>query len=190
MFYLFVDTSGNVEIPRLGNSLEPSCNVHSVAIDVIRFDNYVPKIHSNSILYPVFARERRVTPHHALLDDDGAPNGFDRALEHSKKTVPRTFHEPSVVLSDRGLNELAPKSHDPRVCPLLIDSHESAIAGDISGHDSCETPRRSIGWIGSIFPLADVIDLAWHLRHLFPHTEIVQSSKRDAILNWCSGAVM
>jgi len=90
------------------------------------------------------------------LDDDGAPNGFDRAVEHSEKTVPRSFVKPSVVLSDSGLNELAPISLDARVCPLLIDSHESAIAGDISGEDSREPTRRLIG---SIDPRPDGIDL-------------------------------
>jgi hypothetical protein len=38
-----------------------------------------------------------------------------------------------MVLNDRGFNELASISLDARVSPLLIESHESAIAGDISG---------------------------------------------------------
>jgi hypothetical protein len=90
------------------------------------------------------------------LDDNGAPNGFDWAVEHSEKTVPRSFDKPPVVLSDSGLDELAPITLDARVCPLLIESHESAIAGDISGQDSRETPRRLIGFIS---PLMEVMDL-------------------------------
>jgi hypothetical protein len=90
------------------------------------------------------------------LDDNGAPNGFDRAVEHSEKTIPRTLDKPTVVLSDSGLNELAPISLDARVCPLLIESHESAVAGDISDQDGRETPRRLMG---SIFPRTDGMDL-------------------------------
>jgi hypothetical protein len=67
------------------------------------------------------------------LDDNGAPNGFDRTVEHSEKAVACSFDKSSMVLNDRGFNEFASISLDARVRPLLIESHESAIAGDISG---------------------------------------------------------
>jgi hypothetical protein len=90
------------------------------------------------------------------LDDNGAPNGFDRAVKHREKAVARSFDQPSVVFNDSGLNKFAPVSLDARVRPLLIESHESAIAGDISGQDSCETPWRLIGGID---PRPDGVDL-------------------------------
>jgi hypothetical protein len=90
------------------------------------------------------------------LDDDGAPNSLDWAVEHHEETITRGLDEPSMVLKDRGLNEFAPISLDARVCALLIDGHESAVAGDISGQDSCETPRRLIGFI---YPRPDGMDL-------------------------------
>jgi hypothetical protein len=61
-----------------------------------------------------------------------------------------------MVLNDRGFNELASISLDARVRPLLIESHESAIAGDISGQDSRETPWRLIRGID---PRPDGMDL-------------------------------
>jgi hypothetical protein len=61
-----------------------------------------------------------------------------------------------MVLNDRGFNELASISLDARVRPLLIESHESAIAGDIRGQDSCETPWRLIRGID---PGPDGMDL-------------------------------
>ena len=117
MLDLFVDASRDKKVSRIGNSLKPRCNVDAIAIDVIGFDNDVPKIDSNSILYPLLTWERRVTPDHALLDDDGAADGFDRAVEHSEKAVTRTFNKPSVMLDDSGVNELAPMSLYPRVRP-------------------------------------------------------------------------
>jgi hypothetical protein len=141
---LFVDASRDKKVSRIGNSLKPRCNVDAITIDVVGFDDDVSEIDSNSILYPLLTWERRVTPDHALLDDDGAADGFDRAVEHSEKAVTRTFNKPSVMLDDRGVNELAPMSLYPRVRALLIHCHESAIAGDISGHDSRETPWRPI----------------------------------------------
>jgi hypothetical protein len=109
------------------------------------------------------------------LDDDRTANSFDRAVEYRKKTVSRIFDNPSVVLSDSGLDEFATVSLDPRVRPLLIDRHEPAVAGDIGGQYGCETPRRSLGWIRSTSPLPDVMDLTCHLSALsftgFVHSE-------------------
>ena len=159
---LFVDASRDKKVSRIGNSLKPRCNVDAITIDVVGFDDDVSEIDANSILYPLLTWERRVTPDHALLDDDGAADGFDRAVEHSEKAVTRTFNKPSVMLDDRGVNELAPMSLHPRVRALLIHCHEPAIAGDISGHDSRETPWRPINWMGPISSLSNVMDLTWH----------------------------
>jgi len=75
-----------------------------------------------------------------LLDDDGAPDGFDWTVEHRQKAVSRTFDQPSMMLGDRGINEFAPMPLHSRMCPLLVDRHEAAIAGDISRDDSREAP--------------------------------------------------
>jgi hypothetical protein len=139
---LFVDASRDKDVSRFGNSLKPRCNVDAITVDVIGFDNDISEVYSNSILYPPLARQRRVTPDHALLDDDGAADGFDRAVEYREKAVARTFNETSVILDDRRVNEVASVAHHPRVRTLLIHCHEPAVAGDVSGQDSRETPRR------------------------------------------------
>ena len=177
MLDLFVDASGDKEVSRIGNSLKPRCNVDAITIDVVRLDNDVPEIDANSILDPLLTGERRVAPDHALLDDDGAADGFDRAVEHGEKAVTRTFNKSSVMLDDGGVNELAPMSLHPRVRSLLIHCHEPAIAGDVSGHDSCETPWRPIGWIGSISPRSDVMDLTWHSARFLSPTELFQAPR-------------
>src|SRR5690349_4142985 len=165
---LLVDAAGDVEVSRIGNSFEPRRNVNAIAIDVVGFDNDVAEIHANSVLYPLLTRERRVTPDHALLDDDAAADGFDRAVEYREKTVTGAFNKSSVMLDDRGVNELAPIPLHARVRALLIHCHESAVAGDISGQDSRETPWRPIDWIGPISPLPDVMDLTWHSASFLP----------------------
>src|SRR4029079_14907385 len=121
MFDLLVDPSGNIKVSRVGNSLKPRCNVDGITIDVVRLDNNVTEIDANSILYPLFACQRRVTPDHALLDDDGAADGFDRAVEHGEKAITRAFNESSMMLDDRGLDEFASMPLHPRVSSFLID---------------------------------------------------------------------
>ncbi len=175
MLDLFVDASRDKEVARIGNTLKPRCNVDAITIDVVRLDNDVPEIDANSILDPLLTWERRVAPDHALLDDDGAADGFDRTVEHSEKAVTRTFNKSSVMLDDGGINELAPMPLHPRVRSLLIHCHEPAIAGDVSSHDSCETPWRPIDWMGPISPRPDVMDLTWHSARVPPSNEFFQA---------------
>jgi hypothetical protein len=139
---LFVDASRDKDVSRFGNSLKPRCNVDAITVDVIGFDNDISEVYSNSILYPPLAWERRIAPDHALLDNNGAADGFDRAVEHREKAVARTFNESSVILDDRRVNEVASVPHHPRVRALLIHCHEPAITGDVSGQDGGEAPWR------------------------------------------------
>ena len=139
---LFVDTSRDKDVSRFGNSLKPRCNVDAITVDVIGFDNDISEVYSNSILYPPLAWERCVAPDHALLDNNGAADGFDRAVEDREKSVARTFNESSVIFDDRRVNEVASVPHHPRVRALLIHCHEPAITGDVSGQDGGEAPWR------------------------------------------------
>jgi hypothetical protein len=55
------------------------------------------------------------------LDDDGAADGFDRAVEHGEKAVTRAFDKSSVMFDDRGVDEFAPVPLHPCVSSLLIE---------------------------------------------------------------------
>jgi hypothetical protein len=74
--------------------------------------------------------------------NNGAADGFDRAVEDREKSVARTFNESSVIFDDRRVNEVASVPHHPRVRALLIHCHEPAITGDVSGQDGGEAPWR------------------------------------------------
>lgn len=71
MLDLLVDASRDEGVSWIGNSLKPRCNFDAITIDVVGLDDDVPEIDVNSILDPLLTGERRVTPNHALLDDDG-----------------------------------------------------------------------------------------------------------------------
>src|SRR5262249_17462196 len=73
---LVVDACRDEDVSRIGNSFKPRCNVDAITIDVFRFDDDVSEIHSDPILYPLVTCERRITPHNALLNDDGAADSF------------------------------------------------------------------------------------------------------------------
>jgi hypothetical protein len=132
---LFVDAARDKDISRFGNSLKPRCNVDAITVDVIGFDNDISEVYSNSILYPPLAWERRIAPDHALLDNNGAADGFDRAVEHRQKAVAGIGNELAAVLCEVGLDEFAPLPRHPGECAFLVKLHEPAVAGDIGRED-------------------------------------------------------
>ena len=88
----------------------------------------------------------RVATNQILLDDDAAPDGFDRTVENRDKTVAGGFDEPSVMFCDAGLNEIALDPLDAAVRSFFIQFHQTAVARDVAGHDRCKaTGRCSLG---------------------------------------------
>src|SRR6185437_7983076 len=87
---------------------------------------------------------RCVAANHVLLDYDAGPDCLDGAVEDGDEAVAGGFDEPAVVLPDSGFDEVALDPLDAGVRPFFVDLHQSAVAGDVAGHDRSKTPRRGL----------------------------------------------
>jgi hypothetical protein len=76
-----------------------------------------------------------------LLDDDAASHGFDGTIKDRNKTVAGGFDEPSVMLCNAGLYEVALDPLDATVRSFLIDLHQAAVARDIARDNRSKTTR-------------------------------------------------
>ena len=81
----------------ISNALKARCNIDTIAVNIICFDDDIAKINANSILDPMMFWQRCVTTNQVLLYDDAATHGFDRAVENREKAVPSSFNEFPVV---------------------------------------------------------------------------------------------
>src|SRR6185437_8676603 len=105
---LLVDAAGDIDGARLGEALQPRRDVDAVAEDVVGLDDHVAEIDPDAIEDPLRVRQGRVAPDHALLDDDGAAHGLDRAVEHREEAVAGVLDDPAVMLDDGRIDQLAP----------------------------------------------------------------------------------
>jgi hypothetical protein len=139
---LLVDAARDEHLPRLGNTLETRGNVDAIAIDIIVLDDDIAEIDADPVLDSLVARQGRVTSRHVLLDDDAATHGFDRTVEDRKETVAGRLDEPPVVFGNAGLNQIALDSLHARMRALLVELHEAAVTGDVTGDDRSKAPWR------------------------------------------------
>jgi hypothetical protein len=79
-----------------------------------------------------------------LLNDDGASNGFDRAIEHCQEAITRIFDESPVVLRDGWLDEFTPLTSYTSVCPLFVVPHKAAVTRDVSREDCGQAARQFV----------------------------------------------
>jgi hypothetical protein len=141
---LLIDAARDIKVPRVGNSLKARCNVNTLSVNIVTLNDYVAKMDTDPIENPLFPRKRCVTPNHALLNNDGAADGFDRTIEHRQKAITGIFDKPAVVLRDRRFNNVAPVPLHPRVRSFFVESHQAAIASYVTSHDGRKAARRPL----------------------------------------------
>jgi hypothetical protein len=127
----------------LGNTLKARCNVDTLSINIITFNDYVAEMNTDAIENPLLPRKRCVTPDYGLLNNNGAADSFHRTIEHRQEAITSIFDKPSVVLRDRRFNNFAPVPLHARVRSFFVVSHQAAIAGYVASHDRRKATRHS-----------------------------------------------
>ena len=95
----YVDAAG------FGKSFEPCRYIHTIAVDVVTFDDDVAKIHLHAKRDPLSFVRLPIAFGHASLHRDGASNGFDNARELDQNAVAGRFDDAAFVLGDFGVDE-------------------------------------------------------------------------------------
>src|SRR5258705_1786061 len=107
VLYLLVDSARDANLARPGYSGEAGGSVDAVAINVVWIRDHVAKIDANPIFDRGVRGQRLVALNDALPDDHAASRRFNGIIENRNKSIGRGFDQPSVVLENTGLNELA-----------------------------------------------------------------------------------
>src|SRR5215471_392659 len=101
-------------------------------------------------LMPIRRRMRRGSGTCALRSSrpccttDSATHRIDDRSKLYQDTIASRFDDAALVLSNQGIDKLAPVRLQCRERALLVGSHKSRVASDITAQDSSETPIDSL----------------------------------------------
>jgi hypothetical protein len=86
--------------------LEPRCDVHAVAVNVIPVDDDVADVDANTKFDPLLRRHARIALGHATLDINGATHRINDAGELEQKSVAGGLDDATPVLGNLGVDQL------------------------------------------------------------------------------------
>ncbi len=87
--------------------LDPSCNVHPVAVDPIFLDDHVPEVDPDPEKHPARLRAFCVCAGQLVLDECAAGDGIHDTGEVGQEVVPDGIDHSASVLSDQPTHEIA-----------------------------------------------------------------------------------
>jgi hypothetical protein len=119
--------------PGSARPFEPRRDVHTIAENVAVLDDYLALVDADPELNAVIRRDCRVPLGDALLHLDRASNRINDAGELDEHAVTGVLDDPAAVSGDGWIDHLAEKRPEPFVRTLLINPHQTRVAGHIGG---------------------------------------------------------
>ena len=113
-------------------AFKPRRNVHTIAEYVVILDHDIALVDSNTKFDAVFSHVS-ISLGHALLPFGCAAKRIHDAGELNEKSVSGGLYQPTSVLGDLGINELAAMRSEPRESASFILSHQAAVTDHIGG---------------------------------------------------------
>ena len=127
---------------------------HEVAIAL--FDN-VAEVNADAEIDAVVGGHANVAFDHAILHLDRTAHGVDHAAKFDEAAVAGALDDAPMMGGDRGINQLATQSPQPRQCAILICPRETAIAYDIRNQDRRDFPRFRHGASSDVSQISTIV---------------------------------
>src|SRR4051812_15826594 len=124
---------GNTDAARFGKRFEARCDIDAIAEDVVLLNDYVANIDADPKRNAPLVWNVPLTLHHPALDPYSAAHSVHNARELRQETIAGVLYGTAPVLFDLWFNELPKMGFEALVRPLLVRSHETAIAGHVGG---------------------------------------------------------
>ena len=143
--HVLLHAARHADPARLGQCLQPGRHVNSVAPHVAAVDDDVAEVDADPKLDALLRRRVGVALDHAALDFDGAADRVHDAREFHQHPVAGGAHDPTGILRDLGLDELAPMGFPLRERAFLVLADEPAVAGHVGRENGRKPSLRSLG---------------------------------------------
>src|SRR5216683_297264 len=102
--YLLMDSTGDADAARVGETLEAGGDVDAVTVDLLAVHHHVAEVDADTEFHPALGREIRVFGLQHGLDLDGALDGIDHAGEFGEYAVAGGIDEAPVMLLDEQID--------------------------------------------------------------------------------------
>ena len=111
--HLFEYRAGDDHTPGVCERLQPCCDVHAIAVDIVLIDDHIAEVDPDPNFDPLVLGERALPFAHRLLDLAGAAHRLDRAREFDQQAVTGGLDDAPTMLGDLGINQFAPMRLQP-----------------------------------------------------------------------------
>src|SRR5262245_12308021 len=98
---LIVNGLRNADSARVGELLEANSDVHARTVEIVLFDDNIPKIHANAELHSLVVWDGLIAFRDLVLNFDSAANGLDDAGELGDDAVACAAEDTPLVCGDR-----------------------------------------------------------------------------------------
>jgi len=176
---LSVGVIGDANAARLGDALQPCCDVDAVSKDVVFVDDYIADVDSDPELDPGFRRSAGILSDHLPLDFDSAARGIDGTPEFNENAIAGTLHDAAPVRRDCRLDKRLSKGLELRNGALLIKANQPTIAGDVCGEHGGQCSFHTfVGQRGPLIGEIKILSIRW-TAHGYNVLDALSSNKRE-----------
>ena len=126
---------------RLANAFEPRGDVDSVAHQIaVGLLHDIAEVNADAIFDALLVRRVGVALDHAALHFHGAAHGLNHAAKLDNRPVAGPLDHPPVVNCDRRAEKVGAQRPESGERALLVDSHQPAVAYEVSDQNRCKFP--------------------------------------------------
>ncbi len=152
--HVLLNPRGYANPARLGQSLEPCCDIDPIAENVAILDDDVALMDADTQLDAMVCRTVITTIGGLTLDLDCAAERIDDAGELDEQPVAGRLDQPPAMRSDCRVDHLCPDGPQPVEGSFLVNPDQARIAGDIGCQDRGEPTFRATWSLGVHCPTA------------------------------------
>ncbi len=115
--------------------LQPGCHVYATAVNIRAVREYITDIDADAKADAPIGRLVAVKLRHTALHRNRAAYGRGGAGELEEQGIPRSIHEPAVVLAQFGLDQVAKEYLYSGKGARIVEVDQPAVAGNVGMDD-------------------------------------------------------
>jgi len=133
--HIVADRAADANAAGLRQRLQTRRDVDAVTKNIVVIDDDVADVDADPEVDALLGRQTRIPLGHAALHVDRAAHRVDDAGELQQQSIAGSLDDPAVVLSDLGVDQLAPVRFQGREGGAVIPAHEKGISDHVGRND-------------------------------------------------------
>jgi len=130
-FELIAHTPGDVYVSGLCKAFQSRRDIYAVPVDITLIDDHVAGIYTDTEPYPAVGIGFSLTTGQFTLYFEGTGYRVGGTVKLNQKSVTHRSDQPTTMLGDFGLDQIADIVSKLNVRSFLINAHQSAVADNV-----------------------------------------------------------